>query len=87
MGKLVHHRAEDLLDPKDTSGGIGTYITDPTDFDLDPKRYFWGNSYICTRSNGSGTNAYVVHQVETYVMHFPASHQLSLHVRQNYLTA
>ncbi len=31
--KLVRHRAEDLLDPKDTSGGICTYIPDPTDLE------------------------------------------------------
>jgi hypothetical protein len=61
------------------------YIPDPTDLDLDPKRYFWRNSYIRTRSNGSGTNTYVAHHVETYAMHFPASHQLSLLIRQNYL--
>jgi hypothetical protein len=36
----VHHRAEDLLDPKDTSGGTCTYIPDPTDLDLDPKKIF-----------------------------------------------
>jgi hypothetical protein len=75
----VRHRAEDLLDPKDTSGGTCTYIPDPTDLDLDPKRYFWRNLSICTRSNGSRTNTYVViHHVETYVIYFPASRQLSL---------
>jgi hypothetical protein len=29
----VHHQAEDLLDPKDTSGGICRYIPDPTDLE------------------------------------------------------
>ncbi len=38
----MHQRAEDLLDPKDTSGGTRRYILDPTDLDLDPKRYFFG---------------------------------------------
>ncbi len=32
----MRHQAEDLLDPKDTSAGIRTYIPDPTDLDLDP---------------------------------------------------
>jgi hypothetical protein len=74
----VHYQAEDLLDQKDTSGGTRTYIPDPTDLDLDPKRFFWRNSFICTRSNGSRTNLYVViHHIETYVIYFPASHQLS----------
>jgi hypothetical protein len=31
--KLVRHQAEDLSDPKDTSGGICTYIPDPTDLE------------------------------------------------------
>ncbi len=75
----MHQQAEDLLDPKDTSGGTRTYIQDPTDLDLDPKSFFLRNSYKCTRSNGSRTITYVaVHHVETYVMYFPASHQLSL---------
>ncbi len=29
--KPVHHQAEDHLDPKDTSRGICTYVSDPTD--------------------------------------------------------
>jgi hypothetical protein len=41
----MRHRAEDLLDPKDTSGGIRTYIPDPMDLDLDPKDTSEG---ICT---------------------------------------
>ena len=41
----MRHRAEDLLDPKDTSEGIRTYIPDPMDLDLDPKDTFRG---ICT---------------------------------------
>ena len=31
----MRHRAEDLLDPKDTSAGICRYIPDPMDLDLD----------------------------------------------------
>ncbi len=75
----MRQQAEDLLDPKDTSGGTRMYILDPTVLDLDPKRYFWRNLYICTRSNGSGTSMYVVvHHVEIYGIYFPASPQLSL---------
>ncbi len=75
----MRQQAKDLLDPKDTSGGNRTYILDPTDLDLDPKRYFWRNLYICTRSNGFGTSTYVVvHHVEIYAIYFPASRQLSL---------
>ncbi len=29
----MHHRAEDLLDPKDTSGGIYLYIPDAMDLE------------------------------------------------------
>jgi hypothetical protein len=31
--KPVHQQAEDLLDPKDTSRGICTYVWDPMDFE------------------------------------------------------
>ncbi len=43
----MRHQAEDLLDPKDTSGGICSLIPDPTDLDLDPKDTSGGNhTYI-----------------------------------------
>ncbi len=33
VGTPEHHRTEDLMDPKDTSRGICTYVPDPTDLE------------------------------------------------------